>query len=603
MGIETGRERDAQMNAIGGIRDAVSAHSGSEVQLSSRSVSAAPSGRVAEIVANSEEVQIGDADLAAVRDVIASLGARGSSALDALTVRETISLIAGLEGLSAAMSALQARSLVHLEAAVKRDSLERGESARQALKVARIEASRALKRSRSSAGQTMSSCRRLVASMPRLLADLAAGRVTPEAAHRVGRVMGPASPAQRSQVDEFLAEHLPYLQDCGPDEVGGEAEKLLHALDPIGAGSRHRVAKRERCVTVRRAPHGMSTVTATLSGLDGARIRKGLSIAAEKARSQGDRRGHQQIMADLFADTLIGRGDGLDPCTLEIGVIITDRSLFAPAHADAATIEGFGPVPYEHIREEMHAAMTAEEGSDLALTLRRLYADQDDGHLVAIESRSRAFPPALARFLRLSHLTCRAPHCDASIRQNDHIVPFSQGGATSLDNGNGLCAADNQKEESGETVRVIRDANGNRRTVEWTTRYGQKASRRAINFDPLGTALRQREKAQAERQGEREGECELGPRPDGNAEPGRESDDHDPLSSGQHVALRRALTTIVREDREDRDSRTPESRDRTSSPPLRVDARPPRHWIHRRRRDFIFDGSAIIVSSEPWVQA
>ena len=547
------------------------------------------------IIANAEQLQLGDADLAAVRDVVADLGARGSSALDALSARETISLLVGLEGLAAAMSALQARALVHLEAAVKRDSIDQGECAGQALKVARTEASRALKRSRSSAGQTMSSCRRLVASMPCVLADLAAGRITPEAAHRVGRVMAPATPAQRSQVDELLAEHVPYLEDCGPEELGGEAEKLLHALDPVGAGSRHRVAKRERRVTVRRAPHGMSTVTATVSGLDGARIRKGLSIAAERARAQGDRRGHQQIMADLFADALIGRGDGVDPCTLEIGVIITDRSLWAPAHADAATIEGFGPVPYEHIREEMHAAMTAEEGSDLALTLRRLYTDPEDGQLVAIESRSRAFPPSLARFLRLSHLTCRAPHCDASIRQNDHIVPFSQGGATSLDNGNGLCAGDNQKEESGETVRVIHDANGIRRTVEWTTRYGQKASRRAINYDPLGTALRQRAKAQAERERQRE----LGTSRDEEEDVSRGGGDQEPLPDEQLRALRRALTLIVREDRALRDLEAPE---RTISRPPRASARPQRHWIHRRRRDFIFDGPTVIVSSEPWTR-
>src|SRR5699024_11430016 len=58
-------------------------------------------------------------------------------------------------------------------------------------------------------------------------------------------------------------------------------------------------------------------------------LRKGLSLAAEKARACGDRRGHQQIMADRFVDALIGRGDGIDPSTLEIGVLVTDRSLLA----------------------------------------------------------------------------------------------------------------------------------------------------------------------------------------------------------------------------------------------------------------------------------
>ena len=72
----------------------------------------------------------------------------------------------------------------------------------------------------------------------------------------------------------------------------------------------------------------------------------------------------------------------------------------------------------------------------------------------------------------------------------DHIVPWSQGGPTSLDNGNGLCGGDNQKESSGETVRVLHDEDGQRRTVEWTTRYGQKARRGGVNFDPVGTYRR-----------------------------------------------------------------------------------------------------------------
>src|SRR5699024_12324579 len=96
---------------------------------------------------------------------------------------------------------------------------------------------------------------------------------------------------------------------------------------------------------------------------DGARIRKGLSIAAERARAQGDRRGHQQIMDDLFVDALIGRGDGIDPSTLDVGVLITDRSLLAPDHADAALVEGYGPVPYEHVREERSEAQGPARGA------------------------------------------------------------------------------------------------------------------------------------------------------------------------------------------------------------------------------------------------
>jgi len=492
-------------------------------------VSARPGPRSAlPIAMRAEQFQIGEIDVAAVRSALAEVGASGSVALDGFAPTETIALLVHLQELSGAIAAVQARALVHLEATVKEECRRREETPQQALKIARSEASKALKQSKSCAGQSMASCRRLVHSMPGMLGALARGQVVAPSVHRVARTMGPATPEQRTLVDEILTAHLPHLEGCGPEEWSGEAERVLHGIDPRGAAARHRTAKKERSVTVRRSEHGMCTVTARLTGLDGARIRKGLSLAAEKARAHGDRRGHQQIMADLFADALIGRGEGIDPSTLEIGVIITDRSLLAPDHADSATIEGYGPVPYEHVREEMRNALTsAKDDPELAMTLRRLYTDMEDGQLVAVESTSREFPPALARFLRLAHQTCRGPYCDANIRQNDHIVPWSQGGATSLDNGNGACVGDNQKEESGESARVIRDEHGKRRTVEWTSRYGQKVRRRGINFDPLGTGSRileqeRRRDHEREQQRVQQREAQAKQAPDQTPEPGHE---------------------------------------------------------------------------------
>ena len=445
--------------------------------------------RPVRLSAGVEELVVDDIDIREAKDALARLGAQGSPDLERLSSEGAITLLAELRELAGAMAAIEARALVRLETAIMDDSLERGETPRQARKIARAEASFALKRSTSAAGQSMASCRRLVASMPGMLAALAHGRAVPAAGHQVGRAMSPATPEQRRQVDQILTTHLAHLEDCSPGEWADEAARVLHALDPEGAAARHREARRERGVTVRRGRHGMATLTAHLPGLDAARIRKTLSVSAERTRAGGDRRGHQQIMADLLVDVLLDRGEGGDLATVDIGVILTDRSLLAPAHADAATVEGLGAVPYEHVREEMLRAMETED-PDVLLALRALYKDREDGQLVAAESRARRFPRGLSHFLGLAHQTCRAPHCEAGIRQIDHIVPWSEGGATSLDNGNGLCAGDNQKEEAGVRARVVTDEHGVRRTVEWTTRYGQTARRRGVNFDPVGTAQR-----------------------------------------------------------------------------------------------------------------
>ncbi len=82
-------------------------------------------------------------------------------------------------------------------------------------------------------------------------------------------------------------------------------------------------------------------------------------------------------------------------------------------------------------------------------TLRRLYANPDSGALVAMDSRSRLFPKGLAEFIELRDQRCRTPpYCDAPIRHHDHAIPHSRGGATSAENGQGLCEACNYAKES-----------------------------------------------------------------------------------------------------------------------------------------------------------
>src|SRR5699024_2479480 len=115
-----------------------------------------------------------------------------------------------------------------------------------------------------------------------------------------------------------------------------------------------------------------------------------------------------------------------------------------------------------------------------------------------LPARARPLPPPGPPDVPRPSLRCGHPPAGPH-RPLDHIVPWSEGGATSLDNGNGLCAEHNQKEAAGLTARVVRDEDGTRRTVEWTTRYGQTARRRGINVDPLGTGWRLLERAAGER--------------------------------------------------------------------------------------------------------
>ncbi|MDN5821716.1 MAG: HNH endonuclease, partial [Brachybacterium sp.] len=100
------------------------------------------------------------------------------------------------------------------------------------------------------------------------------------------------------------------------------------------------------------------------------------------------------------------------------------------------------------------------DGPAVRAELRRLYVHPTSDELVAMDSTARAFPPALRRFLTWRDTTCRGPHCNAAIRQGDHIEPVSRGGPTSGDNGQGLCAHCNQKGTSAASVRRVENPEG-----------------------------------------------------------------------------------------------------------------------------------------------
>lgn len=65
------------------------------------------------------------------------------------------------------------------------------------------------------------------------------------------------------------------------------------------------------------------------------------------------------------------------------------------------------------------------------------------------------------------------PYCHAPIQDVDHVTRARDGGATTADNGQGLCRACNlDKETEGLRTEVVRAADGTR-AVRVRTRYGQ----------------------------------------------------------------------------------------------------------------------------------
>lgn len=392
------------------------------------------------------------------------------------------------------LEALEARTVVALSGATRRDQIvaARDDAAHEDEFVPPIDRlnrladgktardySLATRRSPSGARKSLASAFRLVRSMPRMLDSLATGAVTAQVAYAAASTAAPLDDGMRRVVDEILHERMPSLDGAGVTRWRSEVDDVIGTLDPDGSARRHRSARAKRHVTLTRGEHGMATLSANLPAVDAKLAHKRLSLEAERRRAEGAREGHSGLMADAFVDTLIGREGGMDPVLLQIGLVMTERALISPEHGDVAHIEGYGAVPVEAVREQLRAALAEPEsleddrygpdGPRLRPVLRRLFTHPTRGELVAIESRARAFPPELARFLSWRDRSCRAPYCDAPARHNDHIVPVSESGETSLDNGQSLCAHCNlHKESDTAAVRRIDDPEISGHLVRWT---------------------------------------------------------------------------------------------------------------------------------------
>ena len=411
--------------------------------------------------------------------------------------REFTDLLGNLQVCASAMDALEARAVIALRDITRRD--RHAEARDRAAHEASAEPSRTAiedeadgatkddlslitRRSPHMAGRTLASAQRLIDVLPRMMDALRTGKISSDVAYAVaGAASGLPSDLAR-EVDRRLDQRLPEFDGAGTRRWADAVATIAGELDPEGATLRHRRALKERHVTMRPGQDGMATLSARLSAIDAARIRKRFSLEAERRRAEGAREGHSALMADAFTDTLLGQGDAAGPGTLDIGLIITDRALFRPDAGDTAHLEGYGPVPAEAVREQLRAA-TADpaepaddpygaDGPAVRAELRRLYTHPESGELVAMDSTARAFPPALRRFLTWRDTTCRGPHCNAVIRQSDHIEPVSRGGATSAENGQGLCAHCNKKETSAASVERVESSEGSGHRVEWTGHSG-----------------------------------------------------------------------------------------------------------------------------------
>ncbi|MGH3509053.1 MAG: DUF222 domain-containing protein [Nocardioidaceae bacterium] len=334
-------------------------------------------------------------------------------------------------------------------------------------------------------GRHLGLAQALVNELPHTLAALTAGVIGEWRATLVARETACLSADDRRAVDAALASlpgGLPALGDRGTERA---ARTLAYRIDPHAVVARASKASADRRVTLRPAPDTMSLLTGLLPCAQGVAAYAALTGIADRLRAEGDSRSRGQIMADTLVERVTGQATA-EAVPIEVQLVVTDESLYGsnddvsrPTGAGAcgaaeepAQLLGYGPIPAGLARrlllpvadQSQGARSDPWDGSDEPHTsheiertrvwLRRLYARPADGVLVAMDSRRRIFDDGLRRMLIARDRLCRTPWCGAPIRHVDHVVAHADGGATSIDNGQGLCQACNHaKQASGWRAR------------------------------------------------------------------------------------------------------------------------------------------------------
>ena len=347
-----------------------------------------------------------------------------------LSDAERVDALRGLEELKNTAAALQARLAVDLDASQREEQRLAGVPAvKRGLGVA-AQVGLARRESPHRAGVLLGLAKVLHAEMPHTSAAFEAGVISEFRAQVIVKETACLTREDRQAVDALVAGDRDRLSMLGTRELAGEVKRHAYRLDPQSFADRAAQAVDDRTVTLRPAPDCMTYLTALLPVAEGVAVYAALTRAADTARAAGDERSRGQVLADTLVERVTGQATA-SKVAVGVHLVMTDRTLFHDGVEPGIAI-GQGPIPAGLARDLVGAA------PELSSWIKRLYTDEG-GQLVAMESKQRTFPDGLAEFILVRDQTCRAPWCDAVIRQTDHITPVSEGGATRAINGQGLC--------------------------------------------------------------------------------------------------------------------------------------------------------------------
>ena len=399
-----------------------------------------------------------------------------------LSAAGSVDQITALEDLKSACAAAQARATMNLDSKRREQHREQGLPATKVGAGTASEVGLARRVSPHRGGRYLGFARALVDEMPHTMAALESGHLSEWRATILVRETAYLDVADRVAIDAEICATPDNLRALGDKELTARAKALAYQRDPHAVVARAAKASKDRRVTSRPAPDSMAMVSALLPVAQGVGVIAALRRAADLHQGDPDGRSRDQIMADVLFERVTGRAAADGP-PITINLVISDAALLGDAD-DTAHVDGYGPIPAGIARQLVVAA----DDRDTKLAIRRLYTKPATGALVAMESVARIFPKALALLIRLRDQICRTPYCDAPVRHIDHVVPHSNAGPTSSENGQGLCEDCNYAKQAPGWHFATHQSKTQRHAVTTTTPTGHRHTSLAPELPRPGAA-------------------------------------------------------------------------------------------------------------------
>lgn len=296
---------------------------------------------------------------------------------------------------------------------------------------------------------------------PNLAGAFALGVVDEDRVDAILTELGRVSAQNRKDFDAFYGENPDLFTNKGPGKAREVVREFtLPLMDDEESVKLQDAADKQH---IRFYRDGSSIrFSGSLPLVEGVALREHLRHVSFLAKRQGDPRSRTQIEASALVGNLVAGQKRKLPLNLSLCLIMTDRSLFM-GKKEPAYMEGYGYISSQVARELIAGSFDGNgvdirkrregeyqdylENLETVTEIVRLYTAPGDTELVAMDSKARAFPKKLRRFIRVRDRSCRTPYCDGMVQEADHILQHHLGGQTSVDNSAGRCPICNKAKE------------------------------------------------------------------------------------------------------------------------------------------------------------